>query len=158
MPSHTYKPNLKDLRNAAVLVESETRYTARGPKERKILREPSRSQSPRKRPQPSPSYQEAPELGETETMTGYPDMGFEPLKLPKTKVCRINLWKIVLNDRADPKRLSPGMAPRQIKAIPTKNYEKSRIFRDSNMQLLRWLWVMEVFGLYWASDILYPVL
>ena len=86
MPSHTYKPNLSDLRNAAVLVESETRYTSRGPKERKILHMPSRSQSPRKKRQPSPSHQETPDMLNAEILHGYPEIGSEPLKLPKTKV------------------------------------------------------------------------
>lgn len=87
MPSHTYKPNLTDLRNTAVLVESETRYTARGPKERKILREPSRSISPKKRQtQSTPLYEATQILDEPQPMTEFQDGGFEPLKLPKTKV------------------------------------------------------------------------
>ena len=86
MPSHTYKPNLSDLRNSAVLVESETRYTSRGPNERKILRRPAHSQSPRKKRQHSPEPQATTDLLDTEILHGYPDMGSEPLKLPKTKV------------------------------------------------------------------------
>ena len=94
MPSHTYKPNLTDLRNAAVLVESETRYTARGPRERIILRDPSRSISPKKRQPKSTALNEATQfLDESEPVTGFHESGFEPLKLPKTKVGAMSIIK-----------------------------------------------------------------
>ena len=103
MPSHTYKPNLADLRNAAVLVESETRYTARGPKERRILREPSRSVSPRKRPQRSAANDETMVLGDPDPMTGYHEIELEPLKIPKTKVCSMSRMKFTSHDHVDTK-------------------------------------------------------
>ena len=104
MPAHTYKPNLTDLRNAAVLVESETRYTARGPKERRVLREPSRSISPKKRqPHSTPLYEETHILGESEPLAGFDGIGFEPLKLPKTKVGAAPAMKRVAHNHADPK-------------------------------------------------------
>ena len=103
MPSHTYKPNLADLRNAAVLVESETRYTAQGPKERRILREPSRSVSPRKRPQRSAANDETMVLGEPDPMTGYHEIELEPLKIPKTKVCSMSHMKFTSHDHVDAK-------------------------------------------------------
>ena len=52
----------------------------------KILHMPSRSQSPHKKRQPSPSHQETPDMLNAEILHGYPEIGSEPLKLPKTKV------------------------------------------------------------------------
>jgi hypothetical protein len=105
MPSHTYKPNLTDLRNAAVLVESETRYTARGPKERTVLRQPSRSISPKKRqPKSTPLYEEPQILGESELLAQFHGIGFEPLKLPKTKVgatSAMKSWLITMQTQND---------------------------------------------------------
>ena len=103
MPSHTYKPNLTDLRNAALLVESETRYTVRGPKERRILREPSRSVSPRKRAQRAPACEDTQVPVDLDPLTGNPDMDLEPLKITKTKVCSMCRLKVTSDNHADTK-------------------------------------------------------
>ena len=102
MPSHSYKPNLKTLRNHDVILEAKTVYTTRGPVERLRIINPLRVTSGKKR---QSSQKTAPFLSQDPGMTSLGDQssgfnasnlmdsytaweakGQEPLKIRKTKV------------------------------------------------------------------------
>ena len=85
-----------------MIVSSETRYTSRGPKEVKSIRQHNRSprkqsQSPQKRgPEQGPSLRDDNEQGQYNGMPDMDDPFIEPLKIRKTKVWNVEISHLLL--------------------------------------------------------------